>query len=120
MTTLIEAIGFDLASLEDFENRERAQSVIRRLVESLSKRLRPTRFGFYEPVTESIDPDNCQPVIDRWLYGPGSGDWPGEEREGGVILQRSSSTGYQVSWRKAVEPSFSFVGILVAPLRGPR
>jgi len=110
MSTLIEAIGFELASLEDFEDQDRARRVIERLVGASSKELRPKRYGFDEPVTQSVDEDDLRPMIDRWLHGPGTGDWPGEEREGGVILQSSSLTGYQVSWRKAVEPTFSFVG----------
>lgn len=113
MSTLVKAVGFELASLEDFENQERARRILARLAKT-SKDLCPKRYGFYEPLTESFDGKNLRPVIERWLYGPGRGDWPSAEREGGVILKRSSLTGYQVSWRKDIEPSFSFVGGQVA------
>jgi hypothetical protein len=110
MSTLIDAIGFSLVSLEDFEDEELACRVIDRLTTASSKELCPKRYGYDEPVTERFDKGNLQPVVERWLYGPGRGEWPSEGREGGMILKCSSLTGYQVSWRKAVEPSFSFVG----------
>jgi len=110
MSILIDAIGFSLTSLEDFESPERAQRVVERLLRASSKELRPKRYGFDEPVTENLDEADLRPVIGRWLHGPGSGDWPSNEREGGVILQCSPLTGYQVSWRKAAPPSFAFVG----------
>lgn len=110
MSTLIDAIGFSLVSLENFEDENLAYRVLDRLTTASSKELSPKRYGYDEPVTEKLDKGNLRPVIERWLYGPGDGEWPSEEREGGVILRCSSLTGYQVSWRKAFEPSFSFVG----------
>lgn len=114
MSTLVEAVGFSLTSLEDFEDRDRARCVIERLAKTSSRDLRPKLFGYDEPVRERIDEKDLRPVIDRWLHGPGNGTWPDKEREGGVSLQCSSLTGYQVSWRKTVEPSYSFVGGQVA------
>jgi len=109
MSILIEAIGFSLTSLDDFENRDRAQGVIERLVRG-PKELRPKRYGFDEPVSEAIDEGNLRPVVERWLHGPGVGSWPGNEREGGVIMRGAGLMGFQVSWRKSTEPSFAFVG----------
>jgi hypothetical protein len=107
--TLNDWLDFSLTSVEDFEDRERARRVLERLTKFSSKELRPKRYGFDEPATQSFNEKDLEPVIDRWLYGPGHGNWPSKEREGGVILDCSSVAGYQVSWRKAFKPSFSFV-----------
>jgi len=108
MSNIIDAIGFTLISLVDFEDNKLAHTVVKRLLQS-STVLQPKKFGIYDPIEESVNPLDISSIIDIW---PGSTDKArenAEPREGVLCLECSSKAGYMINWEKSKMPCFSAI-----------
>ena len=103
-----EGISFTLNSVIDFEDQALARRVLGRMMEAPGPR-EPKRYGLFEPVDQRIVFRNIDPLIGLWL-NRGTPDNPTDRREGGLLLRSASAAGYQISWQKDSQPSFSFVG----------
>lgn len=119
MSNLIDAVGFSLNSLLDFAETTLAEKVLRRLLDNEAP-LRPTTFGAYEPITQSITPRDLGSMTALWLGAFPNGRPDTGTSEGGILLACPSGVGYQVSWQKGSAPALPFVGgdVPLALLRG--
>lgn len=108
MSNLVEAVGFSLMSLVDFEDIDLARRVVQRLMKACTV-LRPRKFGVYDPLTEEIDASNLTPVTDVWPNTTAKAREDAKPREGILQLECSSGACYMINWRKSRTPCFSAV-----------
>ncbi|MEW6689059.1 MAG: hypothetical protein AB1452_08225 [Pseudomonadota bacterium] len=108
MTNLVEAIGFSLMSLADFEDGELALRVLRRLKKTPTE-LQPLKFGIHEPLDQRINCSDLEPVLSVWPNSTANAREKGEPREAILLLEGSSGVGYMINWHKSKTPSFSAV-----------
>lgn len=108
MSNLLNGINFRLSSLDDFEDRALAGRVLQMLMHG-PQFLVPKRYGRVQPLKQTINPADLEPVIDLWVppmkKPPGSLGFP----DGMLIMEFAPQGEYLIHWRKHFTPSFAGV-----------
>ena len=109
MSNLLNGVNFRFSSLDDFESRGLATRAIRTLLDG-PQFLAPRLYGRTQPLKQTIDPNNIEPLVDLWVPRkkesvPGSVKFP----DGMLVMEYAPKGEYLIHWKKQSEPSFAGV-----------
>lgn len=102
----IGGIGFCLNSLEDFDDRDLAECVIRAILNGPTFMV-PTKYGRDQPLKSVIDPTDISPLINLWVPRiKNKSTSPMTFPEGLLLMEFARNGDYLIHWKKADEPLF--------------
>lgn len=101
-------IGFEICSIQDFENPFFAKKTLDEFLR-VPMWLQPSKFGRYRPVNCPFDSRKIHLAVETWTNGEQETFGDSIVRSGAILLDGENSS-FRVSWQKCSKPSFSFVG----------